>query len=230
MSSIIEFIKSLMGDTRLPKSFRKTLDKEGNKFISSIQVVRVPLSGLAEGFMNLITAGKWKDIKANYDKIFHLYAIIKLKDGPNLLLEKNQTPVLYPHSKPIEKNAESINIPIPTPLSLGEFIKKTIDRVGLGTYTDYDGFRNNCQVFIKNHLLYNNLYTPQAVDFIYQDTKSLVERTPSFSQWLGKKITDVAAYADKAVQELIYKRGGIHRPSFPQGKLVKSKLHIIRLL
>lgn len=208
MSKIMEFLKSLTGDTRLPKSFRKTLDKEGDKMISSIQVVRVPLSGLAEGLMNLITAGKWKDIRANYDKIFHLYAIIKLKDGPNLLLEKNQTPVLWPTTKPIEKNAESINIPIGKPITLGEFIKKTIDRVGLGSYTDYDGFRNNCQVFIKNHLLYNQLYTPQAVGFIYQDTRQLIEKTPSFSQWLGKSLTDIAGYADKAIQELVYVRGG----------------------
>jgi len=206
MNKIIEAIASLIGDDRLPKSFRKTLEQYGDASISRIEVVREPLSHLAEGMMTLITAGKWEEIRKNFDKIYHLYAILYTDKG-KLLLEKNQTPVLWPKLPHRGKEAESINI-MTNGIKVATLIQTTIKKVGLASYVNYDAFRNNCQVFIKNHLLYNGLWEPQAEGFILQDTKKMVENTPKFSKWVGKAITDIAGKADTAIQELIYRKGG----------------------
>lgn len=210
MSALIEkikgFISSLSGEKRLPKSFRKTLEKYGDAKIEKIEINREPLSGLAEGLMTVITAGKWKDIRKNYDKIYHLYAVLYTDKG-KIYLEKNQTPILYQGAPSRGKDNEHLTID-GNGIPVAEFIDKTIKRLGMDAYTTYDGFRLNCQHFIKNHLQANGLLTKEADDFVYQDTKELIENTPSFSQWLGQKITDVAGGADRAIQELVYKRGG----------------------
>ncbi len=209
MSKIIEAISALVGDPRLPKSFRKTLGKYSDAQLQRIEVVREPLSKLAEGMMSLITAGKWSEIRKNYDKIYHLYAILHTSKG-KLHLEKNQTPLLSEKVPTVGKDADTMNVNA-SGKTVGEFINKTIKSIGLESYVDYDGFKRNCQAFIKAHLLYNGLWSPQAQGFVMQDTKELVEKTPSFSQWLGKAITDLAGAADTAYQELVYKRGGAVR-------------------
>lgn len=210
MSAVLEklrgFVESLSGEPRLPKSFRQTLEKYGDARIQKIEINREPLSGLAEGLMKLITAGKWTQIRKNYDKIYHLYAVLYTDKG-KVYLEKNQTPILSPGAPARGKDNEHMTIEAGN-IPLAEFIQKGIQRLGMKVYTTYDGFRYNCQHFIKAHLAANGLLTPEADQFVYQDTKELVDNTPSFSQWLGQKITDVAGGADAAVQELVYKRGG----------------------
>jgi hypothetical protein len=83
--------------------------------------------------------------------------------------------------------------------------------MGLSDYTTYSAFTLNCQNFLLNHLQANNLISPPLKQFIYQDTKELLERTPSFSQWLGKAITDIAGKGRELAEEVIYKRGGLVR-------------------
>lgn len=209
MSKIIEAIKSIVGETRLPKSFRKTLEDYKDATISNIEVVREPLSKLTEGVLSLVTAGKWGEIRKNYDKIFHLYAVLHTSKG-RLHLEKNQTPVLWPKIPVKGPEAETMNVP-GGGVTVGEFIEKAIKRMGLQTYVHYDGLKNNCQNFIQSHLLANALLTPAAISFIKQDTKKIIEQTPSLSKWLMEKITDIAGAADTAVQELVYKKGGTVR-------------------
>lgn len=207
MNKVLDFLQTLFGEPRLPKAFRQTLEKFEHQPITGIEVVREPLSGVAEGLMKLITAGKWTEIRKNFDKIYHLYAILSTPKG-KLLLEKNQTPVLSTHLPTRGKEAESIDIIPDHKITVGEMVAKTIKRVGIESYTRYDAFQSNCQVFIKNNLLYNDLYTPEAVNFIYQDTRELIEKTPRFSKWLGKALTDIAGTAEKLIQEVVYKRGG----------------------
>jgi len=100
-------------------------------------------------------------------------------------------------------------VPMAQPVPLAEFIDKTVTRMGLTDYTTYEGFSLNCQNFLLNHLQANSIITPQLKEFIYQDTKQLIERTPSFSRWLGKAITDIAGKGRELVEEVVYKRGGL---------------------
>jgi hypothetical protein len=208
MERIKGIYDALVGNVNLPKSFRKTLEKYKDVNITKIIVKRTPLSGVVEGLLNLITLGKWKDIKGNYDKMYHLYAVLYLSNGKQLLLEKNERPVLSESIPKDTKETEASSVMM-NPISLGEFIGKTIKGMSLQSYVEYDGFRNNCQVFIRGHLLYNQLVTPALLSFIFQDTKQLIEKTPSFSQWLMKKATDVAGTGRQLFEEIAYKKGGV---------------------
>ena len=207
MEKVTGILKALLGIPQLPKTFRNTLKKYGDAMITGIEVNRAPLSNVAEGLMTAITLGKWKEIKGNYEKMFHLYAILKTSKGP-LLLEKNQTVVLKEGVPKPEKGNEKTAVDVPTPITVADFINKTIKRMSLQDYTTYEGFSLNCQNFIKNHLLANGLLTPENLAFVYQDTKKLIERTPAFSRWLGKAVTDIAGKGDELFQEVVYKRGG----------------------
>lgn len=211
MEKIKGILSSLLGIPTLPKVFRNTLKKYGASNITSIQVNRAPLAGVAEGLLTAITLGKWKQIRENYDDIYHLYALLKLSTGQTLLLEKNEIVVLKEGSPAPQKGNQSMAVPIGAPIQLAEFINRTVKRMGLSDYTTYSPFSLNCQNFLLNHLQANSIINPQLKEFIYQDTKQLVERTPAFSQWLGKAITDIAGKGRELFEEVAYKRGGLVR-------------------
>jgi hypothetical protein len=200
---------ALVGNPALPKTMRNALDKYGTQTIKQIVVKRTPLSGVASGLLNLITLGKWNEIKKAHDEIYHLYAVITLTNGKTLLLEKNERPVLSESVPKDTKETQAINVPLSSTITLADFIGKTIKQMSLPDYIAYDGFRNNCQVFIRAHLLANRLLNPSLLSFVFQDTRRMIEQTPSFSQWLGKAVTDVAGAGRQLLEEVIYKRGGL---------------------
>lgn len=200
---------ALVGNPDLPKSFRNVLSKYGDKQIKSITIKRTPLSKGVEGLLNAVTLGRWNEIKGNIDRLYHLYAILTLEGGKRLILEKNERPVLSESVPSDTKETEASEVTTMTsPILLNEFIGKTIKRMTLQDYITYEGFSLNCQNFIKNHLLANGLLDPSNLAFIMQDTKKLIERTPSFSRWLSKKATDIAGTGRQLVEELVYRLGG----------------------
>ena len=208
MEKIKGIIGSLMGIPTLPKSVRNVLKQYGTANITGIRVRREPLSGVAEGLLQSVTLGRWKEIKGNIDEFYHLYAVLYTDKG-QFLLEKNDTVILRKGTFPLKKGAQEMVVPMAQPVPLAEFIDKTVTRMGLTDYTTYEGFSLNCQNFLLNHLQANSIITPQLKEFIYQDTKQLIERTPSFSRWLGKAITDIAGKGRELVEEVVYKRGGL---------------------
>jgi hypothetical protein len=209
MQRITEFIKTLTGETRLPKSMRAMLKKHGDKNIVSIEVNRTPLSAGARTFSNLLSLGKFSEIeKKYYDKFFHLYAILVLEDNTELLYEKNETPVLYTTIPKKTQETESIYFNLDPLLPLAQFVQKHIDKMGLPDYMRYTPTSLNCQNFILNALKANNLNDTEKEKFIYQDLTKLIEETPSFSKWLAQKTTDLAGAISRPIEELFYKRGG----------------------
>jgi hypothetical protein len=214
MTAVLDKVKgiydALVGNPALPKTFRNVLNKYGQQSIKSIVVKRTPLSNVVEGLLNAITLGKWKEIKGNYDKMYHLYAVLTLDSGKKLLLEKNERPVLSETIPADTRETESTGVTTMTaPIKLDDFIGKTIKRLTLEDYITYEGFSLNCQHFIRAHLLANGLLDPSNLAFIYQDTKRLIEQTPSFSRWLGKKATDIAGAGRQLWEEVAYKKGGL---------------------
>jgi hypothetical protein len=206
---------ALMGTPALPKTFRNLLTKYGSQNIKSIAVKRTPLSNPVQSLMNAITLGKWKEIKQGYDKVYHLYAILTLENGKRLLLEKNERPVLSESIPADTRETEGMLVSTQTrPIPLEEFITKTVKQMSLQDYITYNAFSLNCQDFIRNHLRANGLLNPALLQFVYQDIKKLVEKTPSFSQWLAKKATDIAGAGRQLWEETVYKRGGMVRRRF----------------
>jgi hypothetical protein len=220
LSRVKEAFSSLFGDNRLPKSFRDTLKKYESESIRSIQVVREPLSSGVNLFANALTAGKFSEVaqKQGEAGFFHLFAILELADGTRLIYERNERPVLNVYTgKPSEK-AESVqasgkNIP------LGDFIKKSIDAVGLDKFVRYHPLENNCQDLLISSFQANGLLTSNLREFIKQDLTELIEETPTFSKVLAEKATSLAGKAREVFEELWRRKGGriANLPPLPKG-------------
>jgi hypothetical protein len=223
MERLFNFLSSLFGDRRLPKSFRNSLQKHQDKIITAMEICRSPIEGMAKTFANIVSLGKFDEIskEQGQDGFYHLYSILTLNDGTKLLLEKNETPVLS-SSLPSKKSSTQCEpVGIDKEITLGEFIAKTVKRMTLEIYNRYSATQYNCQNFLVNHLTANGLITPQLKEFILQDLTKLIEETPAFSKYLAEKATDIAGKGKELLEELIYKKGGIFRRRSNAGQLRK---------
>lgn len=192
----------------LPKSFRDTLEKNKDKKITKIQICREPISRAVNIFANLVSAGTYEEEakKVGPDGFFHLYSIISLDDGTNLLHEFNERPVLQNNNKTISEKAECRSIS-GNDILLSDFVEKSIKKMGEDKYIDYDPILNNCQDHLLASLQANGLATEELTKFIKQDTEDLIENTPSFSKILAKKITGLGGTLNQIWQELTAKKG-----------------------
>lgn len=207
-SRVKEAIGALFSN-KLPKSFRDTLEKNKDKSITNIQICREPLSKAVSTFANLISAGTFNEQakKVGPDGFFHLYSIITLDDGTNLLHEFNERPVLQKHSGTISDKAECRSIS-GNNIPLGEFIEKAMKQMGEDKYIDYDAIFNNCQDHLLASLQANGLTNQELTSFIKQDTEDLIENTPAFSKILSKKATGLGGTLRQMWEELTAKKGG----------------------
>lgn len=213
LNRVKEAISSLFSN-KLPKSFRDTLEKHKDKKIINIQVCREPLSKAVSMFANLISAGTFSQEadKIGPDGFFHLFSILTLEDGTNLIHEFNERPVLQIHSGSISNKAEcqSINTN-DNDIPLGEFIEKSMKKMGEAKYIDYDAITNNCQDHLLASLEANGLTNSELTNFIKQDTESLIESTPAFSKILAKGATGLGGTLRQMWEELTKKSGGMIR-------------------
>jgi hypothetical protein len=198
-------------DARLSKGFRKFLKKHGAENLNSMELFRVPISKVANTMLQLVTAGKWDEIKkrGGVDRLYHTYAIINQK----YLYEKTAIPVLKEGtaSSQAGEGTETLKITVPT-MTINDFIAAAIRSMG-EKYFEYDAFNDqSCQDYLIGSLKANGMLTADANAFLKQDVKKLVEETPTFSKWLAKGITDTAGDVEHTWSTLTDKRGGIrHR-------------------
>ena len=192
----------------LPKSFRDTLERNKDKKIVNIEVCREPVSSAVKAFANLITLGTYNEEsrKRGEAGFFHLYSILTLEDGTRLIYEKNERPVLQVSNKQVGPDGKCVSIN--ANVSLGEFMEKSIKRMGEDLFITYDPLRNNCQDQLLNSLQANGLLNQELRQFIKQDTEDLIENTPAFSKILAKNITGLGGTLRQAWEELIMKSGG----------------------
>lgn len=206
-----EGFSALFGSNRLPKSFRDTLQKHQDKTITNIRVCREPLAKAVSMFANLVTAGTFNDVadKQGESGFFHLFSMITLDDGTTMIYEKNERPVLQVSNKQPSDKAECVSVGANIPL--GEFIGKSIKRMGEDKYVSYNPITNNCQDFLLNSLQANNLSTPELTKFIKQDLDELIEKTPAFSKILATGATGLGGKLREFWEELTARRGRVIR-------------------
>jgi len=187
--------------TSLPPSARKLLEQIGNQPITSIEIVRTPLSSFTRGFLNVISLGQFDKIsKKSYDQIFHLSLWINGKYN----LEKNEV-IAFNTKNPKEAKSEVKTVSnIPSGLTFQTLIDKTKARMG-ANFGPYDAQTNNCQDFLMNIFQANGIGDQSDLSFIKQDTKEIFSRLPEFSKVLGKAATNLGAIFDR----LLYGEGQI---------------------
>lgn len=180
---------------------KKILKEYGNENIVSIRIGRRPINKLVEKAFNIISIGKWNELRNQYyyDKLFHLFLIITLQDGTKLSLEKNDIVNMNVNdSRCNESGVDCIEIEYPqNSMTVNDLVMKPLDRIGKNNYFVYDPFKLNCQIFIKSVLETFGLYNSNINNFVYQDLTNIIKNLPFYVKWTGKAVTDISAFGKK---------------------------------
>lgn len=188
---------------------KKILNKYGDEEIVAIRIGRRPIDSRVEKAFNIISLGKWEQLRKDYyyDTLFHLFLLLTLKDGTVISLEKNSIVTMTENDNRCSiAGVECIEIEYPqNSITLNELVRTPLARVGKDIYFVYDPFKKNCQLFVSEILKTFNLLSQKAKDFIYQDISEIVKRLPFYIKWTGKAATDIDATYQKAI-------GAGHKP------------------
>lgn len=181
---------------------RKTLETFGDYTITNITLSRAPVKQFLRKAMDLITFGKFEEAlrKYGHDRIFHLSAVVDVaKDGfhKRIVIEKNAVININPGFTS-ERDAEFVNVPVPTGLTLREMMENTQKYMG-SHYFYYDPFENNCQHFIQAMLFSNGMLTPAIDSWLFQNMEKVKGEVSGFSKSLARGITHLGAVADRII-------------------------------
>ena len=174
------------GVHKLPHSVMAVLNHYGNAEVTGITIGRKPLNSVILKFANAISSQP-------YDKLFHLYAIIKTTEGP-FTLEKESTIRLikgerYTHSEGFEyMNVNNIQ----SGLTLSKMLEQTEKRMGETKFIQYSAYSSNCQDFLYNVMKSNGINDNTILSFIKQDTKAIFKNNPTIRK-LVNTTTDTHA-------------------------------------
>lgn len=191
ISDLIDYLKETpkMILRKRPKIINDLLVSKGDVEIISIRICRTEIKSSIKNLMDIVTFGQLKIEmkKLNYDKLFHLYMIIYLKDGSKIGIEKNERVRIWNDPK-LDINSECVNSNIKS-VTLKKFIENGEKRGGKEFYR-YSSYKNNCQKFVNDLLVSNGI--TKLSNFVLQDVKNLF--TDIYKK-LFQGVTDFAGIA-----------------------------------
>lgn len=176
----------------------KNLNQYGNIPIKRLTIVRTPIMGILDKALNLISFGKWSQLKKEYghDKLFHLALIANL-GTKNLVIEKNEV-INVNTSFKMGNESETLDVDLKgKTFTVNEMLNATRKIMGDSNFFSYNGMSNNCQTFIKNCLISVGLYDLEENTFVFQDLNELSKKFPSISKKIMNATTKLGAIANK---------------------------------
>lgn len=184
----------------------ETLNLYGNVPIANLVIAKTPLNKLLEVGINAISLNKFNELKQKYgyDELYHLSLIANLTGGSKIIIEKNEVVTIekLQNSKSIKNNTMYFKLPYSKGLTINNMLNNAHKLMG-NDFWNYDAFNNNCQTFILKILEANNLLTPPAKAFIYQDVKSIHDDLNksgfSYVPKIMKKITDMGSIVSRLI-------------------------------
>lgn len=182
----------------LPPKIRDFLNTKGNEKITSIKIVRTPISSFIKTLMNVISLGNFeKAIKqSSYDNMFHLSLYINDK----YIFDKREI-VKLEQKNPIQKNSETIEISLgEKSITIQELVEKTKSQMGDSLFNRYDARNNNCQDFVLSVLKANGLNNNNIESFVKQDAEQIFKKMPSITSKIGKFFTNTGAVVNKIIE------------------------------
>jgi hypothetical protein len=210
-AGIIDTIKSRLAvfkGIRLDYSppVREFLKNNGNSIITGLTIYRAPVEKYVKTLANIVSLGKFKAVvDANYDEVYHLFLKIDLNNTTtntnfSIIIEKNAIIEIKPFNPDDIKNAEQFIVNTPSNLTLNSFLQNAQASTTKEQYFKYDALSTNCQHYIQTLLKSNNLLTPEANQFLYQNMDILKQQLPTISQKIMKGITNIGSLADIVIK------------------------------
>lgn len=181
-----------------PPKERDLLKLFGNNQITDIEICREPINDALNKVLNVISFGSWDNLKRQYayDKLYHLFTLIRLDNNRYIKLEKNQVVKISTDFK-LGNDVEMFHLPFKqNGLTLNSLIETAINKVGRKQLFYYSPWSTNCQQFLIDLFGSSGLLDDNAVKFIYQDLSELVQKLPAVTKFIGQKTTDLAHSAD----------------------------------
>jgi len=202
-NGFLDYVKNVFSSNdQYTNSTKNMLKKYGNSEITNIEIQRSPIIGVIDKALNLVSLGKWEDLKTkyNFDKLYHLYAIFTINyNGQRkpILVEKNQS--INVSDKIPTKTDETRSLMIGTNkgLTINSLLDNTLKNIGSDQFYIYDPFKGrNCQNFIKSILESNGIYNDRINKFVFQDISELAKEI-GYTTNIAKGITDFAAFGER---------------------------------
>ena len=203
----VEKVFDLVGLKKRENNFspkmRKLLQKIGDIPIISMTVGRYPIQSFVRKALNMLSFGKLENIlkQLNYDQLFHLFLKIKLSNGDEYTLDKQEVIKLEPYKQ--KPNTETMNVDMSSltdVLTINSLLETALKYMGPQPFFSYSGRVYNCQHYIMNILESLKLLTPELKTFIKQDTNQLFEKLPAYVQFISNVSTDLGARANRFLE------------------------------
>lgn len=205
------------------KSAEETLKRYGDEVITGIEIRRKPILAWVNKALNLISNGQWDEAvsKAGYDKMFHLSVILSLANGKRLMLEKNEK-INLSASWNSHEDAEYMSTGYSGNMTLKELMEKGEKEAGSHSWFQYNAFSNNCQDFVLYVLRAAGANSAEAVRFVKQDTKQLLENMPGYTSKIAQFVTDLGGKASELTGKGKKKRRKTAKKAKAKGKGAKK--------
>ena len=145
---------------RMKGNSREVLDASRDVKIVKIEVLFKVLRKLILQTINVLSLGQFSSHNNYSDGLLHAKLLIHLENGQKVVLDKGATVRLTQSPKHLDSSPGIERIVIPCRsrnLTLGTLYDNTLRKMGTKKFFSYDPSTNNCQDFVYNVLLSNQL-------------------------------------------------------------------------
>jgi len=192
------------------------LNKYGNIPIKRIYLVRHPITRFMENFLNIITLNKFNQELDRYKKKnnfksffpFHTMLYIELQiskqESKFLVIDKNNCIRISPTLK-ILNSCELRNIKVKkNKYTLNKILEKTRKRIGNNKYFNWEIYKNNCQIFIKEILITVKKFTKGNKKFMFQNEFIEEIKISDFSLHILRSLTNTINLLENIIGATIW--------------------------
>lgn len=176
---------------------KETLYHYGDMKIEELMINRTPLDGKLEKTFNVLSFGKFAEMKKKYgfEHFFHLSLVAKVQ-GINIIIEKNEI-INVSTSYVTITNTETKNICLKDKtLTINQLLNTTQKKQKKKDYFSFDFLNNNCQTFIRALLTNIDLYSDDINTFLFQNVEYFIKEMYTLYK-IVQKIINILAWFNK---------------------------------
>ena len=187
------------------------LKKYGNYPIKRIYLARHPITKFMETALNIVTLNKFKTELEKYKKKnktdsflpYHtmIYVEIKVKKNQSkfLLIDKNNCIRISPRVKMgNEYELKDLNIK-KNKHTLNNILESTRKRIGNNKFFNWEIYKNNCQILVKEILITLKKFNKSNKKFMYQNEFAKELKISDFSVHIISSLTNIVNLLENLV-------------------------------